>query len=534
MDLNTANLHLGEHQVAYDKRLAEWDAGNWVERLWAKDTTLWSPDSVPELSDRLGWLDLDQTMRSRLDELHELAGRYAGPGIDNVLVLGMGGSSLAPEVFGRVYGRPGLPRLSVLDSTHPDAVRATAASINPERSVFVVSSKSGTTIETLAFFRLFWAGAGRNPGPRFIVVTDPGTPLAGHTEVEAVVEAPPEVGGRYSALTPFGLVPAALAGIDVAALLDAAAVMGEACRRPAVDNPGFQLAAAWSVLAEASVDKLTFLTSPSLASLPAWQEQLIAESLGKDGKGIVPVVDEPAGGPGVFGPDRLFSYLAVKADKDEFGRAEGMFGGHPTVRIRMKDRLGLAQEMVRAEVATAVAGAALGVHPFNQPDVELSKQLARAALQTGGGERVDEVRGVNGLTEAMKKWAGQIGRGDYVAIHAYLAQTPEMDAALAGLRRRIREELFVVSTIGYGPRFLHSTGQLHKGGSDRVAVLQLVDEPDRDLAIPEMGATFGRLIAAQAIGDYRALLQRGRRVLRVNLGHDRIRTLAVLAESLRA
>jgi len=532
VDLNSAQFHLGKHQAAYDNRLSVWEAANWVGRLSARDTTLWSPHPLPELADRLGWLDLDQTMRSRLDEINELANRYVGQAIDNVLVLGMGGSSLAPEVFGRVYGRPGLPRLSVLDSTHPDAVRAMAASINPDRTIFVVSSKSGTTIETLSFFRFFWAGAGRNPGPRFVVVTDPGTTLAGQTAVGAVIEAPPDVGGRYSALSPFGLIPAALAGIDVTALLDTAGVMAEACRQPAAENPGMQLAAAWSVLAEASIDKLTFLTSPSVASLPAWQEQLIAESLGKAGKGIIPVVDEPAGPPGVYGPDRFFSYLAVKADKDEFARADGMFGGHPTVRIRMQDRWGMVQEMVRSEVATAVAGAALGVHPFDQPDVELSKQLTRTALQTGGGESVDEVRGATGLTEALKKWTALIDRGDYVAIHAYLAPGLEMDAALASLRRRIREQLLVVTTVGYGPRFLHSTGQLHKGGPDKVAVLQLVDEPDRDLAIPEMGATFGGLIAAQAIGDYRALLQRGRRVLRVNLGHDRMRTMAVLAESL--
>ncbi|MDP3983562.1 MAG: hypothetical protein Q8Q52_00965 [Acidimicrobiia bacterium] len=480
-----------------------------LPRLRAQDPTIWGPPGTPELAGRLGWLDLPSAMEPRLAEIEALADRAVAGGINDVVLLGMGGSSLAPEVFASVLGiQPGHPRLTVLDSTHPDQVRAVRQAIDPDRTLFVVSSKSGTTLETLAGFRFFWHLCDGD-GSRFVAITDPGTSfeqLAIERGFRAVVNAPSDVGGRFSALTPFGLVPAALIGADLHTLLGSA---GGVDWEDAAD-----MGVVWGEAALEGRDKLTMLTSPGLRAYPNWVEQLVAESLGKDGKGIVPVAGEPP--LDRYGDDRLFVELRI-ADE---GVAVAP-PGHPSLRRELVDRYALGREMLAAEVATAVAGEVLGVHPFNQPDVELAKERTRQALDAEPA-RVDLVAFFSPvLADRIDDLLARMSARDYFSIHAYLPVESSTDHSLSLLRHRLGNRAGTATTMGYGPRFLHSTGQLHKGGPDTGVFLQLVDQPEADLAVPETSTTFGRMISAQALGDYLALKERGRRVLRVDLGPDR-------------
>lgn len=549
--------------VAVERRLALWKEERFAERLWAKDPTLWAsggPPFPPELEDRLGWLDLPET---EADELAAFAEEVRRDDLRHVVLLGMGGSSLAPEVFHGVLGaRPGYPELTVLDSTHPEAVRAVRQDLEatggPARTLFLVASKSGTTVETLSLFRYFWeevAAATPEPGARFAAVTDPGTPLAdlaAERRFRRVFLAPPDVGGRYSALSAFGLVPAAVTGLDAGRLLgriDPRATGGlrDRLRAPAPENPGLRLAAALAEAAlEAGRDKLTFLTSPALAPFPAWIEQLVAESLGKDGRGIVPVVDEPGLAPSAYRPDRFFVSLELG---DEGGDGEARHSetldalaaaGHPLARIGLPDRHDLGGAMLLWEVATAAAGAALEVQPFDQPDVELAKRRAKEAMagEGGGTEAIDEVSAADEdrLREAVATWVGDAGsrrapdedEHRYVALQAFLPPAPVIDHDLRELRLLLAGRRRLATTAGYGPRFLHSTGQLHKGGPATGLFLQLVDDPAAEVPVPGAGHGFGELIRAQAVGDYRALTEAGRRVLRVQLGRDRATGLARL------
>jgi transaldolase/glucose-6-phosphate isomerase len=560
---------------AVERRLARWGEERFAERLWAKDPTLWAPDPgecgppfPPELENRLGWLDLPRTDPGELSAFAEEVRR---DGLRHAVLLGMGGSSLAPEVLHGVLGaRPGYPELTVLDSTHPEAVRAVRQDLEatggPARALFLVASKSGTTVETLSLFRYFWeevAAATPEPGACFAAVTDPGTPLAdlaGERRFRRVFLAPPDVGGRYSALSVFGLAPAAVGGLDLGRLLaridpnagpTAGGGLRERLRAPAPENPGLRLAA---VLAEAALtagrDKLTFLAAPALAQLPSWIEQLVAESLGKDGRGIVPVADEPVQAAGAYGPDRLFVSLELGEGgyEDEAGRlAESLealaAAGHPVVRIGLPDRHDLGGAMLLWEVATAAAGAALGVHPFDQPDVELAKRRAKEAMAGEGDAAagVEEVPVHDGerLRRAVAEWLGDAGAasdGDegglpYVALQVFLPPTPEIDQDLRELRLLVADRRRLATTAGYGPRFLHSTGQLHKGGPAAGLFLQLVDDPAAEVPVPGAGHGFGELIRAQAVGDYRALVEAGRRVLRVQLGRDRATGLARLQKA---
>jgi transaldolase/glucose-6-phosphate isomerase len=435
---------------------------------------------------------------------------------DHVVLLGMGGSSLAPEVFASVLGvSPGHPPLAVLDSTHPDQVRRVRQSINPARTLFVVSSKSGTTLETLSGFRYFWRETG-GAGDRFIAITDPGTPLqvlAEERGFRAVVKAPADVGGRFSALTSFGLVPAALIGAALSRLLDSAG---------GVDwDDAVTMGVTWATEALNGRDKLTFLTSPGLRSFPLWLEQLIAESLGKHGKGIVPVAGEPAFDR--YGDDRVFQEVRLASEP-----VMAAPPGHPKMAREVSDPYGIGGEMFAAEVATAVAGEILGVHPFDQPDVELAKQRAKQALDAEP-VRVDLFDFFSPvLADRIDDLLASMKSGDYFGIHAYLPSDDVTDALMAKIRHRIGNRAGAATTAGYGPRFLHSTGQLHKGGPNNGVFLQLVDEPQEDLAVPEGSTTFGRIIAAQALGDYLALQERGRRVVRVDLGADREKGLTAL------
>lgn len=498
-----------------------WTAQGKVDRFWAGDPTLWSDDpATPELANRLGWIDLHDTMRPALARIGEVAAEVKADS-DHVVLCGMGGSSLAPEVFAAVFGAlVGYPELIVLDSTHPAAVLRVREQINPERTTFVISSKSGTTLETLSFFRYFYAETG-GVGSRFIAVTDPGSKLAelgAARGFRAIFEADPNVGGRFSALTHFGLVPAALVGVDVARLLDAAAELASGASHDAGDDPAAALGIALGEASERGIDKLTVVTSASLAAFPAWMEQLVAESLGKEGKGIVPVADEPIGEPSEYGADRVILSYRLKGE-----RAPGVDGlreaGIPVVEIELKDKAAVGAEMLRAEAMTAVAGVVMGVHPFDQPNVEAAKNFARQAmdgdLDLGGVVTTPIVDAAAVFTDMIETMPA----GDYFGVHAYLPADSELWEAITELRLAVRKRTKVATTAGWGPRFLHSTGQLHKGGGTGT-FLQLINTPAPDLAVPETDVTFGEIIAAQSAGDYSALLEAGRRLLRVDVGSD--------------
>jgi transaldolase/glucose-6-phosphate isomerase len=547
----------GPLDAAIGERLARWEAERVADRLWLKDGSLWaaSGKSPDEVAAWLGWLDLPEAMRLRVAELEHLARDVKRDGYSRAAVLGMGGSSLAPELFSRAFD-PGGTELRILDSTHPDAVRGFRDWAQSARTLFCVSSKSGSTTEPNAFHAAMSAFA---PALDFVAITDPGSALAELAraqEFRAIVEGPPDVGGRYSALSVFGLLPAALAGVDLEALLDRALVMGEACRRPAQSNPGLRLGAAMGEAALAGRDKLTILTSRRLASFGDWAEQLVAESTGKAGRGILPIVGEPLAEPERYGSDRMFVLvtlddaaapaLAELAELADLASAlEGL--GHPVVRIGLSDVHELGGEFLRWEVATAAAGMILEIDPFDQPNVQESKNATRELLdyfrrdgvlpipptiasEPGLAASADpEVLGDTpaSVDGALRALLTGIRPGDYFATLAYLPQDPDAEAALQRLRTTVRDGLGAATTVGFGPRFLHSTGQLHKGGPDSGVFLQLTAGPRRDLPIPGWPESFGTLIAAQALGDLRSLQSRGRRVLRLH-GADPATLLARL------
>ena len=550
-ELDRLELHLGKYQRRVKRRLKDWQDHEFAGRLLKKDYTLWSKSPQPELTDRLGWLELPHSMEKEVAGLRAFSDKVKADGIRHAIVLGMGGSSLAPEVFQQTFGNaPGYPELLVLDSTHPAAVKAIEARIDLARTLFLVSSKSGTTMETNSFFYYFWDKLRQlktDPGANFAAITDPGTPLeklAKERNFRATFHAPEEVGGRYSALTVFGLVPAALIGADVGAVLARARRMSEACSAAAADgnNPALMLGAALGELTLAKRDKVTFLCSPSLAAFPSWAEQLIAESTGKDRKGIVPVANETPAAPEKYGADRCFVYLRLAGDQNhDLDRLVAALeaNGHPALRIDLNDKDDLGQEFFRWEAAVAAAGAVIGIHPFNQPDVQLAKDLAKQAMSERGGKAArkpkEEVESADpqALRQAVDSWLGKKKARDYVAVQAYIDPSQENTAELRGICAALQGRLDAATTLGFGPRFLHSTGQLHKGGPNSALVLQIVDQPSDHLAVPETNYTFDALIQAQALGDLAALKQRRRRVLRVNLGNDTAGGLRNLLDALK-
>ncbi len=543
-DVALEGWSLGPVEAAVRARLAAWSAPGASRRVWGADPRFWPQAPASDVTGRLGWLRAPSDGKARWPELAAFAEATLRDGFDRILLLGMGGSSLAPQVLAQTlpHGR-GHPSFAVLDSTHPEAVRSHAEPLVPGRTLYLVSSKSGTTLEPNAFFRFFWereASAPGDRGRRFVAITDPGTPLeqlARDRGFRRSFPGPADVGGRYSALTDFGLVPAALIGADGAGLLARAQAMAVRCgpEVPALEHPGLVLGAALGELARAGRDKVVFLPSRSLAAFPAWAEQLLAESLGKLGRGIVPVAQTP---PDELpdGPDVVLVSVELAGERDravakalEARRAKGV----PVLRFELASPLELGAEFFRWEFAVAACGSVLEVNPFDQPDVEHAKELARAAMgpaaSTGGAGPYGEP--VDGARAALDGWLGLVRDHDYVAVQAFLAPSEATDAALARLASRLRERTGRVVTVGYGPRFLHSTGQLHKGGPPSGLYLQLVDEPTEDLPVPELGLTFGQVVRAQARGDRGALEEKHRRLLVVQLGDRALDGLASLGKA---
>jgi transaldolase / glucose-6-phosphate isomerase len=491
-----------------------------ARRIWHRDESLWGGPGVPEVGNRLGWLTISEKMLEHADELKAFAADCRESGLTDAVLLGMGGSSLGPEVIRRSYGQiPDGMRLHVLDSTDPGAVLGVERAVDLETTLFIVSSKSGGTVETLSHMRYFYEQAGRD-GRRFVSVTDPGSPLVDLSRERGfrhVFENDPEIGGRYSVLSYFGLVPAVLAGVNIEAMLHRAQVAEQNCAfDTGAGNSGLWLGLAMGQLALLGRDKATFVVSPPIESFGLWVEQLIAESTGKQGKGILPVAGEPLGEPDVYGHDRLFAYLrnpdSPEADVDarieELARA-----GHPTVTMSVHGAADLGRIFFFAEFATAVAGWVLGINAFNQPNVQEAKDNTNKVLELGELPEVPETEDLGELVAAAKP-------PHYVAIMGYVTPSDEFDAAIDELRREIRARTKATTTFGYGPRFLHSTGQFHKGGPSTGLFLQLVHDGEEDVEIPEAGYTFGHLKNAQAIGDFQTLSNHGLPVWRVRLTGD--------------
>jgi len=542
-----ATLRLGPYRQAVDAQLDAWREAGVAHRIWAKDTSVWSPEPIPELGDRLGWLHLPAQMRLLLDPLEDFAETVRSSGITRVLLLGMGGSSLAPEVFQRAFGSAdGHPSLQVLDSTHPDAVGPVLRSLEPEQTLVVVSSKSGTTLETAVLHELLWermAGL-ETPGEHFVAITDPGSELEALARERGFLQifgAPVEVGGRFSALSVFGLVPAALIGVPLSKLGGSAQEMAVACAQVEA-NPGLELGAALGLMARGGSglvrrDKLILSTSPGLAAFPDWLEQLIAESTGKHGVGILPVVGsslELAETGHEMPADRAFVRMTLASERDpavDQTLAALVEAGHPVIEIVLESPTDLGGEIMRWEMATAAAGIVLGINPFDQPDVGLAKRHTAMALDGEISLQTDALLAAGEAPQAISALLEAARPGDYVAVQAFLASSDEIRTRIDELRGLLARRTGVAVTSGFGPRFLHSTGQLHKGGPATGIFIQLRDQPPEGSAVPGRELTLGRLVTAQAQGDLAALGERGRRHLGIDLGRQ---TLSALKELIAA
>ena len=519
---------LGDYLAGVESGLSGLKSRRVISRIWSGDHTVWKPDPT-EISNRLGWLTVTDAMREQTPAMQALAQEVRDAGIRHVVLLGMGGSSLGPEVLRQTFGSaPGYPELIVLDSTVPGWVQSVTDAIDPAHTLFLVSSKSGSTTEPNMFYAYFRGlvekAAGKDgAGQHFIAVTDAGTSLeklAIDQGFRRVFANPPEIGGRYSVLSYFGLVPATLIGLDLSKLIDRADRMREETFSNVTvqENPGAWLGAVMGVLAQQGRDKLTLVTSPSIGSFGLWVEQLIAESTGKEGLGIIPVAGEPLTSPNHYGGDRLFVYLRLDGDNnDESDRAVQAIqeSGQPLVRLNLMDKYDVGAEFFRWEMATAVAGSILGINPFDQPNVQAAKDMTDSVL--GQFERSGELPPME-ASSSLGDLLSQAGPGDYLVIMAYIRQTPQVDQALDDLRCKVTARHGIATTMGYGPRFLHSTGQLHKGGPGSGLFLQLTGEHAHDLTIPGAPYTFGVLADGQAVGDLRALLASLRRAVRVDLG----------------
>jgi transaldolase/glucose-6-phosphate isomerase len=489
-----------------------------VRRIWRKDVTLWAPEGTPEIANRLGWLTITDAMLEQVPDLTAFAEECRAAGLRYAVLLGMGGSSLGPEVLRRSFPEaPGLT-LHVLDSTDPGAILAVEQAIDLDKTMFVVSSKSGGTIETLSQMRYFYERCGGD-GSHFCAVTDPGSSLVDEAKSRGfrrVFEADPNIGGRYSVLSHFGMVPAALAGIDIEGLLRGAQVAEQNCQSPAPQsNSGLWMGVAVGALAMQAHDKATFAVDEPVASFGLWVEQLIAESTGKQGKGVLPVAGEPVGDPGEYGDDRVFVHLRNEEEPDE-ALAQGVEAlgraGQPVVKLTHKGAEDLGRVFFFAEFAVAVAGWVLGINPFDQPNVQEAKDNTNRVLAGGDLPEVEP----GDLSELLEGAAPP----NYLAIMGYVQPSDEFDAAVAAMRVELRGRTECTTTFGYGPRFLHSTGQFHKGGPPTGRFIQLIHDGVDDVEIPEAGYTFRHLKNAQAVGDLQTLRDHGLPAVQVRLEGD--------------
>ena len=544
---------LGKYSDAVSAAIKEADKGDTMRRIWRKEAALWKEDEAHQkiIKNALGWLTVPDMMIGVEDDLVAFADRIRNVReFKHVMVCGMGGSSLCPEVLRQTFGKQeGYPELLVLDSTDPDAFADIAEQIDITHCLFIISSKSGTTTEPLVFYKYWYDQVGKrkeNPGECFVAVTDPGTlmeKMATDDQFKRIFLNPADIGGRYSALSYFGMVPAALMGLDVKKLLDRAERIVHSCASvvPAADNPGARLGAIMGECAKAGRDKLTIVCDPKISSFGLWVEQLLAESTGKEGKGIIPIAGETLGSPAVYGDDRLFVSIAVeKLDSETDAKLKALEAdGHPVVYRTLTDLYDLGEEFFLWEIATAFAGWRLGINPFDQPNVQESKDATKELLEafTNDGKLPEQNKLVeeNGLAvyaeatrslpsdsvaSVIKAHLESVKPGDYIALLDYIEETPEHEETIQAIRHHLRDATRCATTTGYGPRFLHSTGQLHKGGPDSGVFIQVTAGDTVDLPIPEQPYTFSTLKQAQALGDFRSLASRGRRAIRVDLGTD--------------
>ena len=576
-ETDAPRLALGEVAAAYAAAVDRARTEDWVNRLFARDATLWSSDPrVQEaILDRLGWLDAPAHFTERTAGLEGFGDGVDDQGFTTAIVAGMGGSSLAPDVLYRTFGtEEGYLDLRILDSTDPAYVAATVDDLYPLQTLHLIASKSGTTTEPNAFLHDAWSRVtaaldavkherSEVPGVFFAAITDPSPSVDAiphHDDFRETFLNPPDIGGRYSALTYVGLVPASLIGLDLDALLASATSMLGACREPdPASNPGASLGLAIGTLAANGRDKLTFLPDDDIAAFGAWAEQLIAESTGKRGVGIVPVDLEPLGDVAAYGPDRAFVRISLVdgADGGRAALADALeAAGHPVIRIELADPIDIGAEFVRWEVATAIAGAVLGIDPFDQPNVEEAKRLTHEVLARfehghepeaiapalaeadgiaiHGDAALRLTSGDGGVVGELARHLARRKGNAYLAIQAFIAPTPARDEAFSRIRALLRDRTGRATTAGYGPRFLHSTGQLHKGGAPIGWFLQLTADHPVDRPIPDWPFTFGQLIDAQAAGDFAAIEAHDLPIVRVHLGADPDAGLAALERALTA
>lgn len=536
-----------------DSAIHEAETNQILKRIWRKDASLWKTDDESQrlIKNSLGWLTVADEMIGVAGDLMEYADFIRQRGFRHVMVCGMGGSSLCPEVLRQTFPRrEGFPELLVLDSTDPDVIAEFAQRIDIQHTLFIVSSKSGSTIEPIVFNKFWFEELSKlttNPGDNFIAITDPASPMVEMAEqmrFQEVFLNQPDIGGRYSALSYFGLVPAALAGIDIKGLLNHAKQMSQLCSAvmPVNSNPGLQLGVALAESAKAGRDKLTLIIDPQLASLGLWIEQLVAESTGKEGKGILPVAGEPIGDLAVYGNDRLFVSISIgepdgatKSALDKFAAA-----GHPVIHRELNDLYELGSEFFVWEFATACAGWRLGINPFDQPNVQEAKaatielltafkeekklpkqkEVAADQLSVIYSEAPSVGSGISSVVAALRAHLDTIKPGDYVALLGFIESTPQIDEVLQRIRTLIRDHTHCATTVGYGPRFLHSTGQFHKGGPNTGVIFQIAAEDKIDFPVPGESYSFSILKQSQAFGDFRALTRRGCRVLGIHLKDD--------------
>ena len=567
MSLNRQTYKLpGPLAGAVAASLEEWKRNNKVARLWQKDASLWSGTDE---NNWLGWLTITEEQLAHIDALKQIAEDVKKARFKDALLLGMGGSSLCPEVLRMTFGKiKGYPELHVLDSTDPAQIKAIEAKVDLKSTICIVSSKSGSTLEPNIYKQYFFervkAKVGeKEAGNRFIAITDPGSKLRQVAEADKfrkIFFGVPSIGGRYSALSNFGMVPAAVMGIDVAKFLKNTEEMVEACdaSSAADSNPGVVLGTILGVAANHGRDKITIVTSPGIFDLGAWLEQLIAESTGKIGKGIIPVDRERLAKPATYGNDRVFAYLrlASKPNKAQDAAVAALEkAGHPVVRITLPNTYNLGQEFFRWEIATAVAGSIIGINAFNQPDVEASKIETKKLTsqyettgslpqelpffeETGIKLFADEknaaaLKGGAKLADVLKTHLSRLGTGDYFAVLGYITMNPANEKTLQSIRHAVRDKKKVATVLGFGPRFLHSTGQAYKGGPNSGVFLQITCDDAKDFLVPGQKYTFGVVKAAQARGDFAVLAERGRRAVRVHLGKNLKSGLATLTKAVQ-